>query len=119
MEKNLKSIFSEYKEQNIVSKIETCSKCRNLLLDSISLIPDSPHKRFKYAHYQNLVYRLALGVDAKTYKDKKNIKSGGILANLCDKELTKCSNLFINASISILLGDSFVETKNKLKECLK
>lgn len=106
---------------NIISKnlsktpIEECVKCRELLLNSISLMPDSPHKKFKYAHYQNLVYKIILGVDAKTYKSKNNIKCC-ILENLCDEQLRKCSFMLVNVAISILAGDSFVETKNKLKE---
>lgn len=56
-----------------------------------------------------------LGADAKTYKSKNNIK-GNILETLCGSQLKKCSYLFISASVSILLGDSFNETKNKLKE---
>lgn len=92
-----------------------CEKCRRYLLDAISFIPDSPHKRFKYAHYQNLVYRTVVGMDAKAFKEKNGVK-GNILEFLNESDLKKCMSLFIKVSNSIFTGDSFEDTKNKLSK---
>lgn len=106
----MQSYFQKYPK----TPIEECSKCREMLLNAIDNMPESSHKKFKYAHYQNLVYRTMLGVDAKKYKTMNNIK-GCILETFCESQLKKCAWLFINIAMSILAGDTFVETKNKIK----
>lgn len=107
-------MYLEHDEECFRSPIEECEKCREMLLEAIKTIPDSPHKRFKYAHYQNLVYRTMLGVDAKEYKARMNIK-GDIIKSLCSWQLKKCCSLFLKVSMSIMAGDTFRETKEMLK----
>ena len=42
--------------------------CMQKVIDGL---PDSPHKSFKYAHYQNLVYKKVFGLNAGALRTKK------------------------------------------------
>lgn len=68
--------------QREVSKIE-----RARMTSAISkYIPDSPHKRFAYPNYTNMVYRTIFNKDAKTMKMERGAKDDDSLWDLLSKE---------------------------------
>jgi len=80
----------------------------NFLCYVISFLDDSPHKKFKYAHYQNLIYKAALGVSASKLKAKHNAKKSlAIYTILNNDELEKCSIISNIVSRLILNGNSY------------
>ena len=80
----------------------------DFLCYAISALEDSPHKKFKYAHYQNLIYKAALGVSVSKLKNIHNIrKSTALYTVLNEYELEKCSIISNIVSILILNGNSY------------
>jgi hypothetical protein len=80
----------------------------NFLCYVISFLDDSPHKKFKYAHYQNLIYKAALGVSASKLKKKHGLhKSIAIYTFLENEELERCSIISNIVSLLILNGNNY------------
>ena len=80
----------------------------DFLCYAISALEDSPHKKFKYAHYQNLIYKAALGVSASKLKAKHNAKKSlAVYTILNNDELEKCSIISNIVSRLILNGNSY------------
>lgn len=68
--------------QREVGKIE-----RARMTSAISkYVPDSPHKRFAYPNYTNMVYRTIFNKDAKTIREERGAKDDDSLRDLLSKE---------------------------------
>lgn len=76
--------------QREVGKIE-----RARMTSAISrYIPDSPHKRFAYPNYTNMVYRTIFHKDAKTMKEERGARDDDSLRDmLTSEELSKVEEL--------------------------
>lgn len=75
--------------QREVGKIE-----RARMTSAISrYIPNSPHKRFAYPNYTNMVYRTLFGKDAKTMKIERGVDDDLLRDTLSADELAKVEEL--------------------------
>lgn len=80
----------------------------NFLCYVISYLDDSPHKKFKYAHYQNLIYKAALGVNSSKLKKMHSLhKSIALYTVLENEELERCSIISSIVSLLILNGHKY------------
>lgn len=74
MENELKRIYTERKQWQI--ERDKGVVIRHILTDTIKMkISDSPHKRFAYPNYTNLIYRILFGKTAKELEKEYNVKS--------------------------------------------
>lgn len=101
----------------IASKhLDLYESCRNILLDSVNCLPDSPHKMMKFAHYQNLVYSIVLGKRAKEIrKEKKLNKNISIINTIGDIDLLKCCGIMNSISAKLKEGKDYQQIKGELK----
>lgn len=80
----------------------------NFLCYVISGLCDSPHKKFKYAHFQNLVYKAAIGFSTSKLRKKFGVcKPSAIYRFFNDYELEKCTIISNTISILILNGHNY------------
>lgn len=83
----------------------------------ISQLPDSPHKSFKYVHYQNLIYKAVFNSSCNELKKRLNInRNESISDKLTDSELRACSLASYLIFKDLKEGVEYNETKNKLQE---
>ena len=74
MESELKRIYTERQQWQI--ERDKGVVIRHILTDTIKMkITDSPHKRFAYPNYTNLIYRTLLGKTAKELEQEYGVKS--------------------------------------------
>lgn len=86
IEERTKTDTKSWAIQREVGKIE-----RARMTSAISrYVPDSPHKRFAYPNYTNMVYRTIFHKDAKTMKEERGAKDDDSLRDmLSTDELAK------------------------------
>lgn len=73
MENELKRIYTERQQWQI--ERDKGVVIRHILTDTIKMkIADSPHKRFAYPNYTNLIYRTLFGKTAKELEDEYGVK---------------------------------------------
>lgn len=95
-------------------KLFSC--CRSLLCYAVSKLPDSPHKAFKYAHYQNLIYKTVFGFDAKELRKKRRISNSILVTDrLSGSELIACSFICCTICNGLLSGASYTDIKENLR----
>lgn len=74
MEAELKRIYTERQQWQI--ERDKGVVIRHILTDTIKMkITDSPHKRFAYPNYTNLIYRTLFGKTAKELEQEYGVKS--------------------------------------------
>lgn len=90
---------------------------RRKLTDSISELPDSPHKHFKYKQYTDLVYIFAIGKTAKQKKLELGIKPSQSLINYLpaysQELIIKLEN---QVALLLDMGFSYKEIKSGLEK---
>lgn len=90
---------------------------RNALTDAINLLPDSPHKKFKYKHYTELVYKTAFGMNTKELKIKLDIPMDENLRDyLTESQLKKIQKIENQVASLVELGYEYKEVKEILKK---
>ena len=73
MERELKRIYTERQQWQI--ERDKGVVIRHILTDTIKMkIADSPHKRFAYPNYTNLIYRTLFGKTAKELEQEYSVK---------------------------------------------
>lgn len=89
MEHRLKLI--EQQELGRLMERIRSKEARKTLTDEIKeSVPESPHKKFIYKHYTDLVYKVVFGMNAKQLREKLNIsKTDNIRDYLSKDELNK------------------------------
>lgn len=55
-------------------KVNALRPSRRKMTDAIDELPDSPHKKFKYPQFTNLVYLMAIGKTAKAIRAERGAK---------------------------------------------
>jgi phage regulator Rha-like protein len=120
----VRQFYSMQKELNTrrVTRMKAKEK-RERLTDTISQLPESPHKQMKYKHYTDLVYKVAFGKTAKQLREEYGIAQK---ENLRDRftadQNNHVSKLENQVSVLIELGYDYPAIKgriysaNKLKE---
>lgn len=85
------------------------------LTDAINKLPDSPHKRFKYKHYTDLIYKTIFGKTSKELKKERGISHKRCMDFLNPEELELIADLENKVAVLIEFGISYNEIKNKIK----
>ncbi len=90
---------------------------RNALTDAINLLPDSPHKKFKYKHYTELVYKTAFGMNTKELKMKLDIpKDDNLRDYLTESQLKKIQKIENQVAVFVEMGYEYKDVKEILKK---
>lgn len=89
------------------------------LTDAINKLPDSPHKKFKFKHYTDLIYKTILGKTSKELKTERGIKSKCCMEFLNSLELELIAELENKVAVLIEFGISYKEIKEKIKDLSK
>lgn len=88
---------------------------RTEMTDAIKALPDSPHKKFKYAQYTDLAYMAALGKSARQLRkergaDKKSIASDYMTA----EEITAVTAMENRIAVLLEVGMDYRQIKTSL-----
>lgn len=89
MENELKRIYTERQQWQI--ERDKGVVIRHILTDTIKMkIADSPHKRFAYPNYTNLIYKTLFGKTAKELEEAYGVKSKENLRDFFTGEALSC-----------------------------
>lgn len=120
MESELKRIYTERQQWQI--ERDKGVVIRHILTDTIKMkITDSPHKRFAYPNYTNLIYRTLFGKTAKELEKEFDIKSKENLRDFfTGEDLAKVQSMEMLVSSLINCGWGYDQIKEFIqKETLK
>lgn len=86
-------------------------------------IPESPHKRFMYPNYTNLVYKILFGKNAKTIREERGLTKSSELTrdNFSEEELKlidECETI-ITALLSLSFSYDYIKEQLENKYCKK
>lgn len=82
------------------------------LTDAINKLPDSPHKKFKFKHYTDLIYKTIFGKTSKELKEERKCCVGF----LNSFELEMVAELENKVAVLIEFGISYKKIKEKIKD---
>lgn len=92
-------------------------QAREALTNAIQELPDSPHKRMKYKHYTDLVYKIVFGKNSKQLREEFGIKKSEELRNrFTASELETVERLEKQVSSLIELGHDYQSIKGELTQ---
>lgn len=120
MESELKRIYTERQQWQI--ERDKGIVIRHILTDTIKMkITDSPHKRFAYPNYTNLIYRTLFGKAAKELEQEYGVKSKENLRDFfTGEDLAKVQSMEMLVSSLISCGWGYDQIKEFIqKETLK
>lgn len=120
MESELKRIYTERQQWQI--ERDKGIVIRHILTDTIKMkITDSPHKRFAYPNYTNLIYRTLFGKAAKELEQEYGVKSKENLRDFfTGEDLAKVQSMEMLVSSLINCGWGYDQIKEFIqKETLK
>lgn len=120
MESELKRIYTERQQWQI--ERDKGIVIRHILTDTIKMkITDSPHKRFAYPNYTNLIYRTLFGKAAKELEQEYGVKSKENLRDFfTGEDLAKVQSMEMLVSSLIDCGWGYDQIKEFIqKETLK
>lgn len=120
MEAELKRIYTERQQWQI--ERDKGVVIRHILTDTIKMkITDSPHKRFAYPNYTNLIYRTLFGKSAKELEQEYEVKSKENLRDFfTGEDLAKVQSMEMLASSLINCGWGYDQIKEFIqKETIK
>ena len=83
-------------------------------------IPDSPHKKFKYPQYTNLVYKILFNKDAKTMREERGFSKNDALRDSFTGEELKLvdeAETIVTALVTLGFGYDYIkqQLENKYK----
>ena len=111
------------KKRNYEEELLEANKYRNYtrlkLTDAINKLPDSPHKKFKFKHYTDLIYKTIFGKTSKELKTERGIQSKCCMDFLNSLELELIAELENKVAVLIEFGISYKEIKEKIKDLSK
>lgn len=112
MESELKRIYTERQQWQI--ERDKGVVIRHILTDTIKMkVSDSPHKRFAYPNYTNMIYRILFGKPAKELEKEYGVKSGEKLRDFfTGEDLEKVQNMEMLVSSLISCGMGYAEIKD-------
>lgn len=120
MEFELKRIYTERQQWQI--ERDKGVVIRHILTDTIKMkITDSPHKRFAYPNYTNLIYRTLFGKTAKELEQEYEVKSKENLRDFfTGEDLAKVQSMEMLVSSLINCGWGYDQIKEFIqKETIK
>ena len=112
MESELKRIYTERQQWQI--ERDKGVVIRHILTDTIKMkVSDSPHKKFAYPNYTNLIYRTLFGKTAKELEAEYGVKPRESLRDyFTGEDLSKVQSMEMLVSSLINCGWGFEEIKN-------
>lgn len=116
METELKRIYTERQQWQI--ERDKGVVIRHILTDTIKMkITDSPHKRFAYPNYTNLIYRTLFGKTAKELEKEYDVKSKEYLRDyFTGTDLEKVQSMEMLVSSLINCGWGYEQIKSFISE---
>lgn len=92
---------------------------RRNVTDAIKALPETPHKKFKYAQYTNLVYLTAIGKTAKAIKAERGAKPTDTASDyLTSDELARVVDVENRVGVLIEAGFDYQTIKAVLQKRL-
>lgn len=115
MENELKRIYTERQQWQI--ERDKGVVIRHILTDTIKMkVSDSPHKRFAYPNYTNLIYRALFGKTAKDLEREYGVKPRESLRDyFAGSDLEKVQSMEMLVSSLINCGWGYSEIKEFVK----
>lgn len=115
MESELKRIYTERQQWQI--ERDKGVVIRHILTDTIKMkVSDSPHKRFAYPNYTNLIYRTLFGKNAKDLEHEYGVKPRESLRDyFTGSDLEKVQSMEMLVSSLINCGWGYTEIKEFVK----
>lgn len=100
---------------NYLIKREAGKATRRILTDAIDKLPDSPHKKFKYKQFTDLIYKIVFNKNTKQLREQFEINKDCDLRDyfILD-ELEKIKNVEGEISVFIGYGYSYQDIKSLL-----
>ena len=116
MENELKRIYTERQQWQI--ERDKGVVIRHILTDTIKMkISDSPHKRFAYPNYTNLIYRTIFGKSAKELETEYEVKPRENLRDFfTGEDLSKVQSMEMLISSLINCGWGYEKIKDFVQE---
>lgn len=116
MEAELKRIYTERQQWQI--ERDKGVVIRHILTDTIKMkIADSPHKRFAYPNYTNLIYRTLFGKSAKELEQEYGVKPKEYLRDyFTGSDLERVQSMEMLVSSLINCGWGYEQIKNFVSE---
>lgn len=111
MESELKRIYTERQQWQI--ERDKGVVIRHILTDTIKMkVSDSPHKKFAYPNYTNLIYRTLFGKTAKELESEYGVKSRESLRDyFTGEDLSRVQSMEMLVSSLINCGWGYEEIK--------
>lgn len=111
MESELKRIYTERQQWQI--ERDKGVVIRHILTDTIKMkVSDSPHKKFAYPNYTNLIYRTLFGKSAKELESEYGVKSRESLRDyFTGEDLSRVQSMEMLVSSLINCGWGYEEIK--------
>lgn len=116
MEAEIKRIYTERQQWQI--ERDKGVVIRHILTDTIKMkIADSPHKRFAYPNYTNLIYRTLFGKTAKELEQEYGVKPKEFLRDcFTGSDLEKVQSMEMLVSSLINCGWGYEQIKSFISE---
>lgn len=116
MEEELKRIYTERQQWQI--ERDKGVVIRHILTDTIKMkISDSPHKKFAYPNYTNLIYRTLFGKTAKELEQEYGVKARENLRDFfTGEDLSKVQSMEMLVSSLINCGWGYEQIKNFIQD---
>lgn len=116
MEAEIKRIYTERQQWQI--ERDKGVVIRHILTDTIKMkIADSPHKRFAYPNYTNLIYRTLFGNSAKELEQEYGVKPKEYLRDyFTGSDLEKVQSMEMLVSSLINCGWGYEQIKSFISE---
>lgn len=112
MEDELKRIYTERQQWQI--ERDKGVVIRHILTDTIKMkIADSPHKRFAYPNYTNMIYRILFGKSAKEMEKEYGVKPKESLRDYFtgeDLERVQSAEMLVSSLINCGMGYDEIKT---------
>lgn len=119
--KYIKAFNKMEKALNKQIAVREASKiARRNLTDTIrDEIPDSPHKKFKYKHFTDLVYTLAIGCTAKQFRQAHGLDKDANIRDYLSTDQIKTVDKYESLVKDLIrMGWEYEQVKNFLKSQL-
>lgn len=100
-------------------KVNALRPSRRKMTDAIDELPDSPHKKFKYPQFTNLVYLMAIGKTAKAIRAERGAKPTDTASDfLTSDELLLVEDFTNRVGVMIDAGLDYKTIKSALQKRL-
>lgn len=113
----VRQFYAMREELRRVGEIKAARKLvRRTVIDAISAMPDSPHKRWKYKHYTDLAYRESIGQTAKEVRENRGAAKDAVASDyMTSAELEKVADVENRIGVLLEAGFDYQDVKRALE----